>query len=124
MKNKGFTLIELLGVMIILSILVLLVLPGLINVINSSNDKKDDLTVSLIKNAAELFIEDNSSNYILKEGNIYCIPLSTLISNNYLKGDIIYNGENINNIKSVKAYYTDKINYDIVDSASCTDVIG
>lgn len=120
MKNKGYTLLELLGVMIILALIVSLVFPSIINFIKSSNEDKDNLTRNLVYNAAEMFIEDNANKYYSNNGSRYCINIETLIENNYLKGDLEYQGKTLNNTKSVKVLYTDKFNYEIVDIDECT----
>ena len=120
MKNKGYTLIELLGVLIILASILTIVFPSLINFIKSSNEKKDNITRDLVYNATEMFIEDNSDKYYSNYGSKYCISIDTLIQNNYLKGDLKYQGEVLDNTKSVQVTYTDKFNYEITDIDDCT----
>lgn len=119
MKNKGYTLIELLAVMIILALLITVVFPSIINFIKSSNEKKDTITRDLVYNAAEMFIEDNASEYSTNNGSKYCISIDTLVENNYLKGELEYQGETLDSTKSVKVTYTDKFNYEITDTNTC-----
>lgn len=120
MKDKGYTLIELLGVMIILAVLIAFVVPSVINFIKSSTEEKDKLTRDLVYNAADMFIEDNASKLSFNNKIKYCVSINTLIENNYLKGNLEYNGEKLDNKKSVRVTYTDTFNYEILDSEACS----
>ena len=106
--------------MIILALLITVVFPSIINFIKSSNEKKDNLTRDLVYNAAEMFIEDNANEYYSNNGSKYCINIDTLFENNYLKGDLEYQGKTLNNEMGVKVTYTDKFNYEITDIDDCT----
>ena len=57
--KKGFTLIELLGVIVILSLIMLVVFPNVLSVIKKSNQDKDTYTLTLIKNAADIYIKEH-----------------------------------------------------------------
>ena len=57
MKNRGFTLLELLGVIIILALLTTLVFPSVLNAIKKSSDQTDKLSMDLISNATDIYIE-------------------------------------------------------------------
>lgn len=89
MNKKGFTLAELLGVIVLLGILVTVAFPPLLNQLNKSKDKLSDATLKVLGTAAEQYIDDHSSSYPIKDGNIYCIKLETLVNYNYLKSPIM-----------------------------------
>jgi prepilin-type N-terminal cleavage/methylation domain-containing protein len=118
MKNKGYTLLELLGVIVILSVLVTLVFPSVINFIKKSNDKIDSITNELIINAAEDYINDNSSNIYLTSGTDYCITIDRLIEYQYLES--IRELDNYTRYsKSVKVTYDNGYKYEIIDTDNC-----
>lgn len=122
MKSRGYTLIELLGVMIILALLIMLVVPFAINSIESSQNKKDDYTKELILNAADLYMKNNLNEFDKVEGNVYCIDLDILVSTDYLNGPLYLsknNDEDITNLMSVKASYTEDFNLEIVNKEAC-----
>ena len=92
MNRKGFTLIEMLAVVIILVLLIIIVFPSITNSVRNHSKKTDDLMFSMIKSATELYISDFTS--IKKEnGNNYCVPISNLVENDYLKSNIEYDGQ-------------------------------
>ena len=121
MKNKAFTLIELLGVILILGLLVLIAFPPLLSKIKNSKSKISEATKLLIIDATKDYINDNENNFEKTNGMTYCIPISTLIENNYLNENL--KDENLNNIKATKKikliYNNNNFNYEIVDS--CTN---
>lgn len=123
MKNYGFTLIELLGVIVILALLMILVFPSIINSVKSSSEKTDSLVNDLIANAVQLYMDDYSNEFHSIYGNTYCIPINTLVENNYLKDPIKVDGQDITNTKSVKVSYVDKTNIELVDKNTCHDFI-
>ena len=65
MKKNGFTLIELLGVIIILSLLVTLVFPSIINSVRNSSENTDEVTLQLIYNAADLYIDNHKNEFYI-----------------------------------------------------------
>lgn len=121
--KKGYTLVELLGVIMILALVCALVFPSLINFIKKTNEDQDELTTKLILNQVELFIKDNPRNFKSVTENTYCISVETLIENNYLSGNFELDGEDITNTKSIKATYTNKFNYEIVNSDDCIEIV-
>lgn len=125
MNKKGFTLIELLSVVIILSIIIFLVLPNVTNLLKSNEDKTNEITLSLIENAAKLHMEDNNTFYKKIDDSKYCIRINKLVKNDYLEGRIKYNNEDITDTKSIQVTYNQGFTYELVDNASCTgDIIG
>ena len=121
MNRKGFTLIEMLAVVIILVLLIIIVFPSITNSVRNHSKKTDDLMFSMIKSATELYISDFTS--IKKEnGNNYCIPISNLVENDYLKSNIEYDGQDITNSKGIKIVYEDGFSYELVDMTECIEL--
>ncbi|MBR6690742.1 MAG: prepilin-type N-terminal cleavage/methylation domain-containing protein [Bacilli bacterium] len=124
MKNKGFTLIELLGVIIILALLMLLVFPSIINSIKKTSDEVDDLTLDLIYNASDIYIENHIDNFPKVNGNKYVIELNDLIAEDLITSSIkTSKGENIENKKCVQVTYDNKFTYELKDSGTCEEII-
>lgn len=125
MKNKGFTLIELMGVVIILLALVLMVFPSIINIIKKTSGEIDTATKALIIDATKSYIEEKKDSYVLKDGNVYCIQIQTLIDGDYLI-DNLKTGANLNDFDTnrfVKVSVEDnKYKYTILDDSNCTEV--
>ena len=122
--NKGYTLIELLGVIIILILLTALVLPNVINSIKSANNKNDELAAEMIISATKIYMSDNFSDMRVDSGFTYCIPLTTLVENDYLQSPIKYNNINdVTGIKAVKINYIDSYSYSIVDKNQCSYIV-
>lgn len=118
-KNLGFTLIEVLGVIVILSLILILVLPKITNSVNNYNEKTDNLTLDMIKTIAKQYIEDNARNFPEKSLNTYCIPISDLVEEGYLKGEFEYEGLDITNSKAVKAVYNSGFEFELIDKEEC-----
>ena len=121
MKNYGFTLIELLGVIVILALLTILVFLSIINSVKSSSEKTDDLTLELIYNATDMHVSNNRGNFKRVNGNTYCVELSTLIEEGYLKSPVKFSDEDITNSKIVKVTYKNGFDYKLTDSSSCEE---
>ena len=119
--KKGFTLMELLGVIIVLTIITLLILPNIINSLKNSDKTSEELMDNFIVSAAKLYLSDNFSNFSKNSSYIYCLPVSKLVEDNYLSSPVKYkNIDDITGSKSIKITYTNKYNYDIVDTATCS----
>ena len=99
-------------------------MPSLIKSIKSSNNKLDEVTIKLINNSAELFINDRQKDIHKVYGNTHCIKLSTLIEENYMKGKLKLsdNKDDIVNTMSVKVTYTNDFNYEIVNNDECQSI--
>ena len=121
MNNKAFTLIELLAVVILLSIIVFLVLPNVVGLLKDKETEIDELTFTIIKDATKLYMEDNNELYDKKTGNQYCISLSELVENEYLKDNIKYDGKDITNLMSIQVNYNGGYNYELVKNNDCVD---
>lgn len=104
--QKGFTLMELLGVLVILSLLMIILAPNILEQLNSRKGEVSEAQEETIKSATELYVSNHPNQY--KEGNTYCICLSTLQDSgtlsekltNEITGETDYNGVNI----TVKAH--------------------
>ena len=119
MNNKAFTLVELLAVIAILSVLVLLVLPNITNSVNNHSNKTDKLVLSMIKDAAKLYVEDNKKKFEENPYDYSCITLTELVDKEYLKKGIEMSGEDITNTKSIKVTNNDGFNYELVNNSEC-----
>ena len=91
-KNKGFTLVELLGVLVITMLLLLLAFPNFSNLTNKAKSNYDSTTRVLIKSAATMYVNNNMQKIENAINNsqdgIICIPLGTLVANEYLDSDL------------------------------------
>ena len=120
--KKGFTLIELLGVIIILALIMVFTLPSIINAIKTSSNQKNDINLKLIYNATDIYIDKSKDEFVKENGNVYCITLRELVNSGYLKSPIVlYNNEDLTDIKSVEVTYQDGFIYEIQDNESCVE---
>jgi len=117
MNTKGFTLIELLGVILIISLLVIIVLPRITNSVNNFSTKTDKLMMNMIKDAAKLYVEDNLNEYEKENGRNYCVSISRLINEGYLKE--FNNSHNLGNISSMKVTYNNGFEYSFASAQEC-----
>ena len=115
MKNKGFTLIELLAIIALLSLLMLLVVP---NVIEQTRKKEKQLKESekkILYVDAGNYVRNN--NYNIKEGNVFCVSIGTLIN----EGATSIDAEDFSEkIIKVSVDTNDNFIYSMVDN--CTTV--
>ena len=101
MNNKGFTLIELLVTITLLGIIVTISFVSINGVIKKGKIEDCKNIVDSIKSATSEYVSDNRyNNAFIAEINDYkmTIDASTLLNNNYLKGEIInpYTKQTIN----------------------------
>lgn len=122
MKKNGFTLVELLGVMVILALLMLFAFPKIINQVKSSTNSTDEFTEKLIYNAMDLYMDDNKNMFVKDNEINYCIPLSTLVDNGYLKGPIKLNGSDtdVTSLKTVEVSYNGQYDFELKDNSDCS----
>ena len=86
-KNEmGFTLIEMMGVIVIISLIAILTFPNIVNQIKKSKKVNNDNIDNALIAAAKKYASDNSQKY---RYDVYCIKISELISNDYIKEDIV-----------------------------------
>ncbi len=119
--NKGFTLTELLAVIVIISLLTILALPNILDSVRNSKDDVENVTFDIIKQAANLYVQDNESIYEKVNGNVYCITFEKLVNADYLKSPItdFEDDTDLTFIKTVKVSYYDGFSYEIVDNDKC-----
>lgn len=124
MKNRGFTLLELLGVIVILALLTTLVFPSVLNVIKKSSEETDKLSMDLISNAADLYIENNPNDFKKRNGSKFIIDMNELMEDGNLPSNIrISDIDNIEE-KCVQVLYTNnKYSYELKDKGTCESFI-
>lgn len=92
MNNKGFTLIELIATIALLAVISLISYVSITKVLEQNKINQCETLVNNIKSAAKEYVSDNRYNkdFInsLKEGNEIDLPLSELVNNNYLTGEL------------------------------------
>ena len=101
--KKGFTLVELLGVIVLLGLLTIVAAPPILNQIKKTKGKLSKATERVLSIAAEEYVDDHLTNYPIKDGNVYCITLKTLVDYDKLTPPIIdaSSGENISETENV-----------------------
>lgn len=115
--KKGFTLIELLATVVLLGLLVMLVYPKVMEQINKQEDKLTESKKQLIYSAMQTYLNDNEDLYPIREGKIYCIPLSTLVNEERVAVDV----SDIDETLVVKVTISDTKTYSLVTSDKCTN---
>jgi len=92
MSRKGFTLVEVMATIAILGILVILVTPSIIDIRKDMLQKTYDSRVSLIKNAALDYANDNLDqvpvlvNTSIPNSSCLTVTIKKLIDDGYLAG--------------------------------------
>lgn len=118
--KKGFTILEMLGVIILISLMVILVFPNMINTIKNKQSEIDSVSMEILKQASNLYIQNNQKNYAKIDDNKYCITVDELINSGYLKDSFKYNGEDVKDTKQIQVTYNSGYEYDLVDIDECT----
>ena len=114
-KRNGFTLVELMAVIIIISLIALLTFPNIINQIKKTKKSNNKMIEDVVIEQAKKYVSDNKDELLEDE---YCMPISTLIDNDYIKEDIV----NINDIKDNKVVHITLDNnnsYEVLDKNKC-----
>lgn len=114
-KRNGFTLVELMAVITIISLISLLTFPNIINQIKKTKKSNNKMIEGVIIEQAKKYVNDNKEKLLEDE---YCLSISTLIDNDYIKEDIV----NINNIKDNKVVHITLDNnnsYEVLDKNKC-----
>lgn len=117
--KKGFTILEMLGVIILISLLVILIFPNITNSIKNKQKEIDSISIEILKQASNLYVQNNQKNYAKIDNNKYCITISELINSGYLKDSFKYNGEDIKDTKKIQVTYNNGYEYELVDSNEC-----
>ena len=113
--NKGFTLIELMAVIIIISLVSLLTFPNIINQIKKTKNSNNKIIEDVVIEQVKKYVSDNKEELTDEE---YCMLISTLIDNGYVKEDLV----KVNNIKDNKVIhitFDDNNFYEVVDKNKC-----
>ena len=120
-NNKGFTLIELMAVVIIIGLIAILTIPNIVNQIKKGKEAINNNINDIVISAAKKYVNDNKNDYIKDSENTYCILISSLVSNDYIKEDIVNNKQNNIIEKKVKITYNEQFEYNIVNENDCTE---
>ena len=74
--KKAFTLMEMIGVIVIIGLLSAIIIPSLINIVSNSGDEISEKSKQVIYSAANLYFEENNSEYL---NSVYYVKLETLV---------------------------------------------
>ena len=118
--KKGFTLVELLGVIVILTVIGVIAVPTVLNMYRGSKEELSDLTEQVLITSTKAYVNDNENDFPVNNGNVYCVSLKRVVSENYLKTPVIDSntGEEIDLDKIVQVKVTNGT-YDISLNDSC-----
>lgn len=121
--KKGYTLVEVLAVVVLLTLITFLAMPPIIDYIRNSSGKEDEVMKNLIINSAKMYVSDNFDEYKFSNNFAFCIPVSTLVDQEYLNTPVKYGNINdISNVKSVRVTYNEHYTYNIVDTNNCSTI--
>ena len=81
---RGFTLVELIGVVVILGLIALVALPPILNSVRKTKGNISDASQKILYSATEVYVSENINSYPRTDGNVYCITIGSLVSNNLL----------------------------------------
>ena len=81
---RGFTLVELIGVVVILGLIALVALPPILNSVRKTKGNISDASQKILYSATEVYVSENINSYPRTDGNVYCIAIGSLVSNNLL----------------------------------------
>lgn len=110
-KNRAFTLVELMAVIIIISLIALLTFPNIINQIKKTKKINNDNINTIVIEGAKKYVNDNKDEF---NGYDYCIPISDLVENNYIKEDVV----------NIKGYnMSNKVVYFVSDDNSKNEIV-
>ncbi len=86
MSNKGFTLVEVMATIAILGILAILITPSIINIRKDMLQKTYNSRLTLIKNAALDYANDNLDQVPVLDTRCLNVTVEKLIDDGYLAG--------------------------------------
>lgn len=123
-NNNGFTLVELLAVICLLVIILVVSYPNYLSLTNNAMSKYDNGIMILVKNAAEMYVNNNKEdvNNYFQFNDVYCLPIAKLAAYNYIDSDLKNSkNESINmkrcvNVTKVQEDGNTKYNYELVET--------
>ena len=86
MKKKGFTLVELLAILVILSMIAIIVYPNITHSIKEAKEELSSTQIASIKDAAQLYVNDNVGNDDFFASDREEVTLKTLVDYGYING--------------------------------------
>lgn len=86
--KRGFTLVEMLGVIVMLAALTIVSYPLLFNTFNKKEEQIDSYKLDLIYIGAEKYVNEHINDFPYIKGNNVCVPIITLINENYVSIDL------------------------------------
>ncbi len=87
--KKGFTLVELLASITLLAILTMVTLPYILQKMEIMKEKQLENLIATIQENTKKYVVDNRENLVeLEEEGFMNIPISTLVDNEYLEGNL------------------------------------
>ncbi len=111
--NKGFTLIELMAVVVIISLIAILTFPNIVNQIEKSKKANTNNIKTVVIEAAKKYVRDNIDEYDRITDS--CLPINTLVENNYIDSDIVSIKDYDMTKKYIKIVKSDSFKYSVVD---------
>lgn len=90
MKKNGFTLIELIGVVAIIALVMVITVPQVMSTMTKSSVKEFETFTHDLELSASSYVENNWNEFKIEyqknnKDGLYCLPLKTLMNNNYIK---------------------------------------
>ena len=79
------------AVIIIISLVAILTFPSIVNQIKKTKESTKNNINDIVISAAKRYVADNPDKF---ENNSYCIPISELVDNDYVKEDVVKNKDN------------------------------
>ena len=85
-------------------------------------ESMDDCMLLAIIEAAKQYVADHPRDYKKVNGNVYCLPLSTLVSAGHLKSPVIYQNQNITNTHGIEIHIVNgERQYSLTSKTSCQE---
>lgn len=90
MKKNGFTLVEMLAVVVLLTLIALVAFPSLIASIERNKESQWELTLNIMYNAADIYVNDRRANIpeLSIANSKILIPINYLIETGLLDSNL------------------------------------
>ncbi|MBQ4634189.1 MAG: type II secretion system protein [Bacilli bacterium] len=117
MNRKGFTLVELLAVIILLTLLGVFTVVTILDKTDEKKSQIDVATETLLKTAAQEYVQSHSDLYQKRLGNIYCLSIEEILTAEEINNINANNDQPITQSKTkVKVtILKESIKYDVVN---------